>query len=196
MLSSIHPLGEAGRQNRYSVTAAAFVIGSTVGGIGTGAMSGVVGVGLTRALAAGASQWWLDFGGPVLVVAVGGWTAAHRVVGRSLPSLPRQVNENWLNEFRGWVYGVGFGLQLGCGVATYIRSVAVFVWVAAMIAAADFGRAVCLGAVFGLVRGASLFRNRSVTSPEALVAFHRRLHRARADIDGPRLARAKGLTPT
>lgn len=35
-----------------------------------------------------------------------------------LPGPARQVDEDWLARYRGWVYGAGFGTQLGLGVVT------------------------------------------------------------------------------
>jgi len=34
----------------------------------------------------------------------------------------RQVNDEWLARFRPWVYGAGFGWQIGVGFATYIMT--------------------------------------------------------------------------
>jgi hypothetical protein len=35
--------------------------------------------------------------------------------GSGCPSWQRQVDERWLTTYRGWVYGAGFGFQLGAG---------------------------------------------------------------------------------
>ena len=40
-------------------------------------------------------------------------TLGYDVGGFRLPSHTRQVNEAWLDEYRGWVYGGGFGWQIG-----------------------------------------------------------------------------------
>ena len=49
--------------------------------------------------------------------------AAHaRIGGFRLPVHYRQVNERWLDQFRPWVYGAGFGWQIGAGLATYIKT--------------------------------------------------------------------------
>ena len=52
------------------------------------------------------------------------------VFGFRPPFFRRQVNEDWLPRYRGWLYGVGFGWQVGVGVATYIMTAAVFLTVA------------------------------------------------------------------
>ena len=41
----------------------------------------------------------------------------------------RQVNERWLDQFRPWVYGAGFGWQIGAGLATYIKTCAVYLMI-------------------------------------------------------------------
>ena len=48
------------------------------------------------------------------------------VFGPVIPIWRRQVNDQWLARYRSWVYGVGFGWQIGVGVATYIMTAAVF----------------------------------------------------------------------
>ena len=57
-------------------------------------------------------------------------TSDLRPFGLHLPINPRQVNELWLGKFRSWVYGVGFGWQIGVGFATYIMTAAVYLTVA------------------------------------------------------------------
>ena len=169
MLSSIHPLGERGKGNRFAVTAAAFVVGAALGGAATGGVVGLLGVPVDAvvpdALAVG------------LVAAAALAAAAFERSGRSLPSIPRQVDENWLNEYRGWVYGAGFGFQLGAGVLTYITSAAVYVMLVAALLVGDPRASVAIGLAFGLTRGLSLVPARGITSPDRLVAFHRRLQR-------------------
>ncbi len=190
MLSSIHPLGEEGRGNRYRVTASAFIIGSTIGGALTGLVIGVVGVSSAEvaSLVGGwLSEEWTPVSASLARLLVLGVVltllALMKALGRPLPGLARQVNENWLVEFRGWVYGVGFGLQLGAGVTTYVRSAAVVAWLVAIAVVGSFGGwsvalAMAIGVVFGLVRGLSILLTRDVRSPEQLIVFHRQLHGA------------------
>src|SRR5215471_15244920 len=102
MLSSITPLGERGRNNRFGVTATAFVLGAVAGGTTLGAVCGWLGSWLPERSSAVDALL-------VVVLAVGGAVLdATRV-----PTIKRQVNEDWLNRYRGWVYGLGFGAQLG-----------------------------------------------------------------------------------
>src|SRR6187399_256549 len=111
MLTSISPLGERARGNRFTVTAAAHVAGSGVGGAVVGAAAGVVGWALLSPLDGAASEAGL------VVVAVAALAAV--VLDRSgVPTVGRQVDERWLGAYRGWVYGAGYGIQLGLGVVT------------------------------------------------------------------------------
>ncbi len=185
MLSSIHPLGERGKGNRFAVTAAAFVVGAVLGGATLGAVLGVIGLVPSLVLGDALSL------GIVGVVAVA--ATVFEYTGRSLPSVPRQVDEDWLNQYRGWVYGVGFGFQLGAGVLTYITSAAVYVAIAAALLVGHPAGAAAIGIAFGLTRGFSLLPARAIQSPQALVSFHRRLDRSAATV---RLASTSVLAMT
>jgi hypothetical protein len=94
--------------------------------------------------------------------------------GRHFPLLRRQVNEAWLDQFRGWCYGVGFGWQIGAGVATYIMTAAVFLTVVLAALTASPVAAVGVGTVFGLARGLAVLLSRPLTTPARLRAFHQR----------------------
>lgn len=64
----------------------------------------------------------------------------------SAPGPRRQVDERWLDEFRGWVYGLGYGTQLGLGVSTVVSSAATYAALLAALLCADPGTgAVILG---------------------------------------------------
>ena len=80
----------------------------------------------------------------------------------------------WLGKFRSWVYGVGFGWQIGVGFATYIMTAAVYLTVAlaALTGRPAVAFAICVG--FGLLRGLAILLGATITSPERLIAFHRR----------------------
>ena len=56
-------------------------------------------------------------GPPAALLAAGVDTGAF---GDWLPLVRRQVDDAWLARYRSWVYGGGFGWQIGVGVATYI----------------------------------------------------------------------------
>ena len=170
MLSSIHPLGERARSNRWSVTVGAHVVGALAGGAALGALAGSVGwvlhhigLGMTAiaALAAAAALLALAVDGHVLNVRI--------------PGPRRQVHEVWLTAYRGWVYGAGFGAQLGVGIATIITTAAVWlVVVLALLAGSPLAGALVAGA-FGLARGTTLLAGAGITDAERLRSFHRRL---------------------
>ena len=170
MLSTITPIGERGRNHRYASTATWFVLGAVLGGatLGVGAALLAVGVG-TFDLSAEAA-----LGATALLAAV---TIASdlNVGGFRLPSHTRQVNESWLDEFRSWVYGGGFGWQIGVGLATYVTTAAVYLMIAMAALTGDPLVAFLLMTGFGLVRGLAVLLGRRLTSPERLFALHRRL---------------------
>lgn len=168
MLSSIHPLGERAKNNRFVITATLFVVGSVSGGLATGAVVGGVGlvvdalVSTTSAVAIASVV--------LLAAAVAEWR------GSALPCLHRQVDEEWLTRYRGWVYGVGFGFQLGAGVLTHITSAALYAALsAALLVGSPVGSVAIMG-LFGLARGLSIVPARRLTDPEQLRSFFRRLH--------------------
>jgi hypothetical protein len=170
MLSTITPLGETGRRNRWSSTAAWFIAGAVLGGA-------TLGLG-TAALAAGVAA--LDLSGET-AVALAALAAAVTIAsdlqlgGFRLPSHTRQVNESWLDQFRSWVYGGGFGWQIGVGLATYVTTAAVYLMIVLAALSASPLAAFLIATGFGLVRGLAVLLGRRLTSPDRLLALHRRL---------------------
>jgi len=172
MLSTITPLAEKGRRHRYAATASWFFTGNLSGGACLGAACAAL------AAAYGA------IGVPHLVTAAVAATAAlvcaaseSTVTGLGLPVHRRQVNERWLDSYRPWVYGFGFGWQTGFGLATYIATSAVYLMILLGVLSASPLSAFVAGVLFGLVRGLSVLLGRSVRSPEALRGLHRQLSR-------------------
>jgi hypothetical protein len=99
-----------------------------------------------------------------------------------LPGPRRQVDESWLDTYRGWVYGAGYGLQIGAGVATVVVTSAVYVVIAAAFANASLGGGAAVGALAGTLRGATLLAGSGVRSPGALVALHQRVEASREPV--------------
>jgi len=165
MLSSIHPLGERGRGNRWALTAAAFVVGSVVAGSGAGAVLGVAGGYLRLGLRT--SLWIVG-----IVAALAVTLDSVRV---TPPGPKRQVNERWIGAYRGWVYGASFGVQLGCGVATYIVTWLVYAAAVAALASGNPTAGALIGVTFGVVRAAPLVAARWIDRPSRLGAFHRKM---------------------
>jgi hypothetical protein len=168
MLSSITPLGERGRNNRFAVAAAFFIAGSLLGGAAIGFLGGGLGqlVSPIEPTAAAAVIAGLALAGAAVDAHLGGLR---------LPTIKRQVDERWLHKYRGWVYGFGFGAQLGTGLATIVSSAAVYVMVAAAVLTRSVAAGTVIGLTFGLVRGASILLARRVATPDELRRFHRRL---------------------
>ncbi len=169
MLSSIHPLGERTRNNNWTLTVGAYVVGSALGGTALGALAGALGWPLVALL---------GFDVRVIIVviaAVAGLVVELARKGQPLPSWHRQVNEDWLGTYRGWVYGLGFGLQLGLGVVTYITTVAVYVTIITAMLAGPLLGSVFIGLVFGLTRGLLILAGRGIDHPDRLRQFHREL---------------------
>ncbi len=171
MLSSIHPFGERSRHQRFWLTATAHTVGSAIGGALLGLVAGTLGWALTAALDP-STNGRIAIIAAVAVVACG-FEATGRA--RSLPTRTRQVDENWIQHYRGWVYGAGFGVELGFGVSTIITTALVHVLVVTMIVVGSFEAATLIGATFGLVRGAIVFSTWRVQDPHALRQLHGRL---------------------
>ncbi len=169
MLSSITPLAEHGRGHRYRSTVTWFILGALLGGSALGGLAALFAFGVG---ALGPSQTTVfALGAVAAVIAL---VSDLGVFGLSLPIHHRQVNERWLDQFRSWVYGIGFGFQIGMGLATYIMTAALYLLLVIAALSGSVAVAVSLGAVFGLVRGLAVLLGRSITNPETLRSFHRR----------------------
>ncbi|MFZ6004889.1 MAG: hypothetical protein ACOYXM_13260 [Actinomycetota bacterium] len=170
MLSTITPIGERGRNNRYGVTAAWFISGAVLGGATLGAASAGLAAVVGQAGMSGATRL-------AIAAVIGAFTISSDLAlgGWRLPTHKRQVNETWLDQFRSWVYGGGFGWQIGVGLATYVTTSAVYLMIAiaALTASASAAFAVVTG--FGLVRGLAVLLGRGLTTPQRMMALHRRL---------------------
>jgi sulfite exporter TauE/SafE len=171
MLASIHPLGERSRNNRWLLTVIAYVTGSLAAGSLLGAVLGLAG------RVAGVDSWGTRPAPALAVAALAALAlAADAARGRvALPGVRRQVNEDWLRRYRGWVYGVGFGFQLGLGLATIVTTASVYVVCALAFLAGSAQAGAVIGGAFGLARGVVLFTMASVHGPDQLRTAHRRL---------------------
>ncbi len=166
MLTSISPLGERARGNRFWRTAAVYAAGSLLGGGAVGAALGALGAPVVDAVGSG---WSLA----ALALAA----AAGLVLDRTgrLPTLRRQVNERWLSSYRGWVYGLGFGVQLGAGVATIVTASTTYVALVAASLTGSFAGGLAVGATFGAARALPLLVTARIDTPAQLAALHRRV---------------------
>src|SRR4029079_8098089 len=146
--ASIHPLGERARGQSFAVTVTAYTIGSVVGAATFGAVLGALGVAVFGD-GGDAARLGILAGAAVLAALVDR-------SGRRIPSWHRQVNEDWLTEYRGWVYGLGFGLQLGLGVVKIVTTAAVYLTWAGAFVVASWLLGLTVSAAFGLARAVPL----------------------------------------
>ena len=126
-------------RNRLGVKKTTYDLGCALGGATTG----------LALVAVGAPMPAL----PVLLLAgaVCLLAAAVDLLHGRLPVGRRQVDEQWLGRYRGWVYGAGFGYQLGLGVVTIVTSASTF----AVLALALLTQSAAAGLLVGLVFGAA-----------------------------------------
>ena len=171
MLASIHPLGERARDRSWGVTVSAYLAGSVAGGALVGAVLGLAGLALHE----------LAGVGPVLraalavVVCLAGLAFDLRVGGLRTPTVRRQVDDEWMFRYRSWVYGSGFGVQLGMGVVTIVTTASIYAAFALALLSASPAGGALVGLTFGLTRGAVILGTAGVDSPARLRQLHRRL---------------------
>jgi hypothetical protein len=108
------PAPPRGAGVRYGAWALAWVAGHVAGGAALGAALGWAGSGLSPGgRLAGLGMLGLG--------CLAGAMHQFGVVRLPLPQLPRQVPRGWMGRLPWDVVAVGYGLQLGCGVATRIK---------------------------------------------------------------------------
>lgn len=172
MLESITPLGERGRGSTWSVTVTFFGLGS----VAAGAMIGGAVAGVGRVVALDRFPPASRLAALAVLIALGFLVDTGRAH-FTLPTIHRQVNEQWLFQYRSWYYGVGFGFQLGLGIVTIITTSAVYLCLAAcLLSASPLGGAL-IGAAFGLTRAATVLAAARVNTPERLADLGRALER-------------------
>lgn len=167
MLSSIHPFGERARQQNYTLTVVAYIVGTIAGGLVLGGALALSAIPVpSTAVTSGAALF-------VLVIC-----AIWDLTGSRVPSLERQVDETWLSRYRGWVYGVGYGFQLGVGFVTFVKSALTYGFAIAAVLSGSPALAMATGAIFGLTRGLSILATARVASPAELRSFFDKLTRS------------------
>lgn len=110
-----------------------------------------------------------------------------------VPTVGRQVSDEWQARYRGWVYGSGFGLQLGIGVATTVTTPVVYGAVALLVllgATGELGAAQLGGAAFGLARAGPVLAGGRLHDAEGV---RRRVSRVAAAAGASRLAAGSSL---
>jgi MFS family permease len=169
MLSTITPIGEQARGARFATSATWFVVGGVAGGATLGGVLALVAVGIGALHLTAAT-----IGIVAALAAILAAVSDSRIAGAQIPIHRRQVNEVWLDRFRPWVYGAGFGWQIGSGVVTYIMTAAVYLIAVLAIMTGNPWTALGVGVLFGTVRGLAVLLARGITTPARLASFHRR----------------------
>jgi hypothetical protein len=110
---------------------------------------------------------------PPSVILAAGFAGAAALVGASIlawtpPSLERQVDHRWLDRYRGWVIGAGFGFQLGAGVLTRIPSLGLYVLALCALLGAPPSALLISGVGYAALRGMSAAPGGWVNSPHDL----------------------------
>jgi hypothetical protein len=172
MLASITPLGERGRHSTWGITVGAFLLAATGAAAAAGAALGALGSLGSVVLPAHPRMAVLLAAIAVAIVLDG--------VPRAVPGPRRQVDERWLDRYRGWVYGAGYGAQLGVGVTTIVSSAATYVALLAALETASAPAGALVLGCFGAVRGLTPLAAARVRSQRQLLEFHRVLARWRA----------------
>ena len=96
-------------------------------------------------------------------------------LGWRVPGPRRQVEETWLTTYRGWVYGAGFGVQLGLGFTTIVTASATWVAFGCALLSGSVAGGLLIGAVYGLVRALPVLMTARTREPRALHALMRRV---------------------
>jgi hypothetical protein len=103
--------------------------------------------------------------------------------GHRLPAWRRQVDVRWLSEYRGWVVGLGYGVQLGAAVFTVVPTAATWVMLVVAVASASPAVALCICLAFAVVRALPVLALRRVSTVESLRGVHHRLAALAAPVD-------------
>ena len=177
MLSTITPMAEQSRGHRYGVTATWFILGAGLGGL---TLSGAAAL-LATGLGALDLSTTATFGAAAVLAATAAMVDAG-TFGRRPPFFRRQVDDAWLATYRAWVYGGGFGWQIGVGLATYVMTAGVVLTALLAVLTASPAQALAVGLAFGLARGLVVLLGAGITSPGALGAVHQRLDALEAPV--------------
>lgn len=162
MLTSINPLGERGRNQSFPITFGFYLVGSMLGALTTGALVILV-TGQTGTM---------PIGLPAVALVV---AAVAEFRGWKVPSIRRQVDRQWLTRYRGWVYGLGFGFQLGTGFMTIVTSWSLYLYLIALTTVESPMGVLVAVTVFGVNRALAVLLVRSVRDPAGLRELMRRM---------------------
>ncbi len=187
MLSSITPFGERARGTRFAWTAGWFITGgvlggATLGGFGTlVALIARIATGSPDAAAPLEESPAIALSALVALIAIAGSAVDLGLMGPVLPVIQRQVDDGWMRRLRPWVYGVGFGWQIGFGFATYLMTAGVALTltlaIAAGVSSASVIPTLAVCSFFGLARGVTVLLGAKASTPSKLRSIHSNLER-------------------
>lgn len=166
MLASLTPFAESARGNRWMITVSAFAIGA----VAAGACGGLFWSGIGSLLPGG--RWRTVAAVVVLALAL---VIDATPLRKRMPLTKRQVNEDWMVTYRGWVYGIGFGAQLGLGFITLVACSAIYATFAIELLSGSLLAGAVIGATFGATKAASLLPAGRARDRQSIVVLHRRL---------------------
>jgi len=172
MLSTITPVTEQGRGRHYAATVPWYLLGALAGGATLGGVAALASIPVRAA----------DIPEMTVLAIIGLFAVVSifsdlGVGGFQLPRHKRQVDRLWLDHYRSWVYGTGFGWQIGVGLATYIVTTAVYLTVLIGVLTSSPLQALTIGLLFGGVRGLAIFLGARATTLDKLHGLHRGLTR-------------------
>jgi len=180
MLSTVTPLAERGRGHRYGVTATWFILGGILGGATLGLVTALGALGVDAL-----DLSMTTVGAATAIAAATALASDTHLFGFALPTHTRQVDDAWLPKYRAWVYGAGFGWQIGVGLATYIMTAGVYLMIVLSMLTGDALLAFVIPTMFGTIRGLSVLLGARIHQPADLMAFHRKF-----DAIGPHVRQA------
>jgi len=184
MLSSITPFGERARGTRFAWTAEWFIAGGLLGGASLGGLVALAArtvTGLSGATTPLNGEPAMALGAFIAMMAIAGSAADLGLMGPILPLIRRQVDDGWMRRLRPWVYGFGFGWQIGFGFTTYLMTAGVALTVALAVAAGVSSASVlptlAVCSSFGLARGLTVLLGGKASTPSRLRSIHSYLER-------------------
>lgn len=151
--------------NTFTVWSALFVLGHVTGGTCMGSAVGALGALLPGSWFAPATA-----GLSMLCVAL----AMHEfgVVRLPMPQLHRQVQRDWMRSKHWNLVAFGYGMQLGCAIATRIPSTTAYAVMGFAFLSGAWRKGALIMGVFGLFRSwAPVFIGPHVTSPDGSLHY-------------------------
>jgi hypothetical protein len=150
---------------RYAVWALFWVAGHVVGGLLVGVALGAGGALLALG---GYATAGIVLSAVCLAAALHQW----QVLWLPLPHLRRQVPRHWMLRLPWSIVAVGYGLQLGCGVATHVRTTATYAALAAALLAGSGPAGGVVMGLYGLARAVpAVLLGPRLQSPQAALGF-------------------------